>query len=589
MNQTLRRFAADIFAVREFQTVEKWATNGVRFSSLQSEQPGPYSTANHPYAAEVIETIQDRAVDRISLCWGSQTGKTTCLMIMAGFVVSQKPAPILWVFPTGKLSVNFSVSRWMPFCKDSTAIRPLIPKLVDGLIDSEKFTISRQEMGRSIVNFISAGSSAEIKSYPVSILILDEIDAIPQSTRRECFDRVKGRIDFKIVQASTPTLVDAGAWAEFQSGDRCRFFVDCPGCGEKMVFRFWKEDGKPNLIWIDEKKEDGSTNLQIVKRSAFYLCEKCGHKITDDQKAGMISGGRWIAGNAISEPGHRSFHLNSFYSPSLTFGRIAVEYLRAVKEPGGLRIFVNGWLAEPFSEKIETYSEMPAADVIGEYPAGEMKGEFRILSADVQRTAVFWIVRGFDRDGKSYLIESGKSAEFEDLKTNFEKYGCTYGIIDSGFRTKEVYEFCFDNRPHFFAAKGWDKMSSSVRFNNVDPFHGTIKQGQKISLLHVNKAVWQMELLKHKSGKSKRWQIHLEPTADYLRQLNSTTLVEVHQKSGKKPRLEWKTAAHHQDHFFDCEVYALAISYALGLSENGAAVFRKPENKPRKFERSFWK
>ena len=511
---------------------------------------------------------------------------------MAGFVVSQKPAPILWVFPTGKLAVNFSVARWLPFCKESKGIRDLIPKLVDGMIDSEKFTIGRQEFQKSIVNFITAGSSAEIKSYPVSILILDEIDAIPQSTRRECFDRVKGRIDFKIIQASTPTLPDEGAWAEFQAGDRSRFFVQCPFCKSEMTFRFWREDGKANLVWDESAKdENGTINLSLVKKSAKYICENCGKSIGDEMKSGMIGAGKWIAGNNNSEPGHRSFHLNSFYSPTLTFGRIAVEYLRAVKEPGGLKIFVNGWLSEPYTEKIETLSEIPGPEIIGEHEQGELKGEFRVLAADVQRAALFWIVRGFDRDGKSYLIDSGKCADFADVKGFFEKYGCCYGVVDSSFRTQEVYEFVFDNRPAFFAVKGWEKMASGVRFANVDPFLGTVRQGQKISLLHVNKAIWQMELLKRKSGKLKNWLIHREPTQDYLRQLNSTTLVEVVPKKGKKARLEWKTASHGQDHFWDCETYALAIAHALGLSENGAAVFRNHEKlKPkRRTERSFWK
>ena len=595
----LRRHALATFHYRPPLSVIEWAEREVELSSRVTEQPGPYTARNHPYVPEVLESIRDPRVKRVSLCWGSQTTKTTSFYVMLGYVIDQRPAPLLWVFPNAALCKTFSADRWMPFCRESSGIAKHLPLNGEGAVDADRFTLQKQEFDRCTMNLVGAGSSANVRSYPISILVLDEIDVINEETRRECLDRVKGKQDFKILQSSTPISEAGGIWQEFQEGDRRRYFVPCPHCGERFVFRWKNEAGDLNLRWSEDAKlEDGSHDLGLVSRTAFYACESCGEAIHDTHKAKALKAGKWVAGSKTAEPGVRSYHLNSFYSPVLTFGRIAVEFLKAQATVGGMKAFVNGWLAEPWKPDTGGTINPDAFQAIeGDYQRGDKKGDFRIIGVDVQRDHFVWIVRGFDKDGRSYLVDNGHAPSFDDLKELAKAYDAAYGIIDTGYRTQEIYEEIYHARPFWFGAKGWDKMQTPYRLSKLDPFTPDQKKiaGRgAISLLHVNKDVWGQELLKKRSGAAMNWHVYKSVDSDFVRQMLSTNLVERVNKRGKSS-LEWVVEGHRQDHYWDCENYVLALSHVFGL---GGAVMRenagekpapaKRRKRPKTSGSSFW-
>jgi len=559
----------------------EWAEANLELSPRITEQPGPYSTRQHPYVKEVLNGIADMGVKRISLCWGSQTSKTTTFYISLAWVISQdSPKPILWVFPNLALCKSFSAERWLPFCKESVGLTKEIPLDLKGDIDLDRFTLTKQEFRRCTMNLVGAGSSANVRSFPVSVLVLDEIDVIDSGTRRECLDRIKGRHDYKILQSSTPVNERGGIWEEFMQGDRRRYYVPCPNCKAKIVLRLWDDKGDLNIRWDGKakNKDTGDIDLGKVQRSAVYICESCGKEIHDHQKAKMLKAGEWVATSSTHEIGFRSYHLNSLYSPNLTFGRVAVEYLKSADDPGALKVFVNGWLAEPFTRQESRIDPDAFKAVEKDYERGELRGQYRILGVDVQRAIFYWVVRGFDPDGTSYLIDHGTAPTFDDLEALAENYGCSYGIVDTGYRTQEMYEEVWNRRPFWFAAKGWDRLQQSYRMASVDPFSPV--QGQKlqkanINLLHVNKETWQAEMLKRRNGEAHNWFTYRDVEMEYVRHMLSTNLVERVDRKGKV-KLEWHVEGHRQDHWWDCEVYILALSHVFGL---GGAVIRKGKKK----------
>ena len=575
---TLIKYAAAFFKPKKKMGVLEWAESSVELSARITEQSGPYSTRLYPYVREVLEAISDPSVQRVSLCWGSQTSKTTTFYVMLGYTIDQRPRPILWVFPNEQLVRAFSSDRWIPFCEESKAIRKHMPKRFEGQIDRDRITLQKQEFDTCTMNLVGAGSSANIRSFPVSVLVLDEIDVIDEQTRRECLDRIKGRTDYKIFQSSTPVNEWGGIWQEFNEGDKRRYFVTCPHCKAQITFRWKNDEGKLNVIWDEAANlEGGQYDLTRVQSSARYICESCKGEITDSQKLKMVRGGEWIAGNTNAAKGSRSYHLNSMYSPIITFGRMAVEYLNAKETVDGLRAFTLGWLAEPYKadQGLIDPTEFRALEMEG-HERGEVFGDYRIISVDVQRSYFVWIVRGFDKDGTSYLIDNGMAQDFEDFETIIDRYEIQKGCIDTGYRTQEIYENIY-SRPRFWVGvKGWDKMPTPYRLTRLNPYSVAKKQARKgtaeINLLHVNKQVWQEELLKARSGQKHNWHLFEGVDSEYIRQMLSTNLVEKVNTKGKTVT-EWVVNGR-DDHFWDCETYALALSSAYGL---GGAVIKKPE------------
>ena len=571
----LEKFAAGFFEYRERLSVEAWATANVELSARITEQPGPYTTRLHPYVSEILEGISNAKVKRISLCWGSQTSKTTTFYVMLGHVIDQDPRPILWVFPNLSLCKAFSSERWMPFCRESKALVDHLPLFGDGQIDTDRFTLTKQEFSRCTMNLVGAGSSANVRSYPVSVLVLDEIDVIDERTRRECMDRIKGKHDYKVLQSSTPLTETGGIWQEFMEGDRRRYYMPCPCCKKSILFRLKNSEGELNLRW-DEKANLSKTeyDLGLVQRSTVYICEECGGAIADSDKTKMLRDGGWKASSSSSELGFRSYHLNSIYSPVITFGRVAVEYLKAKSAPGAMQAFVNGWLAEPYHPQEGSIDPDKFKVVEQDYNRGELKGEYRIIGVDVQRSNFFWVVRGFDADGTSWLVDHGTAVAFDDLTGLAESYECAYGVVDTGYRTQEIYEEIHARRPFWFGAKGWERLPHPYRMTSVDPF-SAIKGGKMgkatVNILNVNKDVWQGELLKKRNGTTHNWFTYKETDHEYVRQLLSTNQVEKTDRRGKV-KFEWVVEGHRQDHYWDCETYILTLSHVFGL---GGAVIRQ--------------
>jgi len=552
----------------------------------------------YPYVREVLEAMGDPRVRRVSLCWGSQTSKTTTFYIMAGYVIDQAPAPILWVFPSAALCKNFSSERWLPFCVESAVLEKHLPRYLNGELDVDRFNLLKQEFSRCTMNLVGAGSQASVRSYPISVLILDEIDVIDEGVRRECLDRIKGKRAFKVLQSSTPIAEEGGIWQEFNEGDRRRYWMRCPHCGEEILLRFRDDEGEINIKWSDDAKgDDDIINLATVESSAFYQCEECGGKIRDGHKSAMLRDGRWIPGKDNAEAGARSYHLSSLFSPVLTFGRIAVEYLKTQTTIEGQKAFANGWLAEPHRPAESDVNPAKFRKLEGGYDRGEIKGSFRLLGVDVQRDHFVYVVRGFDRDGTSYLLDNGTAPSFPELMAVAKRFDASHGVIDTGYRTAEMYSEIWHGRPFWFGAKGWDRLATSYKVTQIDPDSANVKGAKhtaaRINLLHVNKSVWGEEMLKRRSGAALNWFLYANIDPEYVRQMLATNFVERVNRTGRVVR-EWVVAGHRQDHFWDCEIYVLALSQMFGLGgavmldELASPAKQKPKTPRKSRAPSFW-
>ena len=83
--ETLVDYAFDILKPDPKQTVVEWAESQAYLSERVTEQAGTFSTRSRPYVREILNNFADPSVRKISLCWGSQTAKTTTIYIGLGW------------------------------------------------------------------------------------------------------------------------------------------------------------------------------------------------------------------------------------------------------------------------------------------------------------------------------------------------------------------------------------------------------------------------------------------------------------------------------------------------------------------------
>ena len=566
--KTLEDKAFAIFAPKKKESVTEWAENNVFLSERITEQAGLYRTNSHPYVREILENFANPKVKKVSLCWGSQTGKTTTIYVGVGWAIDQAPVPILWVWSNEKQARAFANDRFIPFCEDSEVLARHLPKTAEGKIDRDRASALRIEFDRCSLNMVGGGSQRNVRNFPVSMLVMDEVDIIAEPIRLEAMARTKGRRSYKIIQSSTPLEEGSGIWSEYELGDQRKFLLPCPHCHKFIPLEWRKRKGEYNIHFPKEaKKEDGTYDLAMLENSTSYKCQECEGLITDSDKLKMLRKGKWEATNPQAEKGVRSYHLNSLYSPTLTFSQILIRWIQTIGTLDGLKQFVTGWLAEPWKDENLSVSEEATHLLCQDYPRGEIKGEFRLMAVDIQRTHFVWIVRGFNSDGESFLLDHGFCPSWADLDSAFVKYDCSACVVDTGFgeRTQEAYEEIYQRRSRWWASKGWKSFAHPFAVKAVDPFTGTGKAGKhRIRLLHIDVDVWGGELLKRRSKKVDGWNIYKDPDAEYVKQLNAKFLIEKISPSGKK-KTEWKTRRHGQDHYWDCELYCLCLSKVVGL------------------------
>ena len=444
LSKQLRRRLLDVFAPIDTRQVWEWAEDEIVLSRRQTETPGPYSTLLTPYVREPLECASDPRVSDLCLCFGSQTSKTTILMIIAAWRMVNNPAPTIWVMPSENLARSFSENRWQPMVDDCRLLVARKPA------NQNRYKSLEMGFRDATLSMVGSNSPASLASRPAGLLIMDETDKFAQPTSREAGavalaeNRTKSYTNALRVKSSTPTTPEGEIWQAFTQGDQRFYFVPCPHCQHKQRL-LWQ-----NVKWADEaRREDGKWNLEEVKRTAHYVCESCSAKIDSGHKTKMLREGEWRATNPNAPAGKRSYHLNSLYAPwrSCNFGELAAQFLTAKSGLLGLHDFVNGALAEPWEDQ-ETEKETETIRA-SDYCMGDDWSDsyVRFMTIDVQDAGGrhFWcVIRDWSKDGRSRGRWAGRIEAWDELEKLREDHqvraSCVF--VDSAFATREVYFSC---------------------------------------------------------------------------------------------------------------------------------------------------
>jgi hypothetical protein len=438
----LERSFRDVFAPLDPRSVETWAEDEIILSRRQTETPGPYSTLLTPYVIEPLQSFADPRVTDLTLCFGSQTSKTTTLMIGTAWRIVNNPAPTIWVMPTEHLARSFSENRWQPMVEDCG-------KLV-GVKYSNRFKVLEQQFRDCTMTFVGSNSPANLASRPAGLLIMDETDKFALPSEREAGavalaeNRTKSYTNALRVKASTPTTQEGEIWQAFLEGDQRFYFVPCPHC-QHMQKLVWQQ-----VKWSEDAKgEENKWDENVIRQSAYYECESCKGRIENGHKTAMLRNGEWRATNPNAALGRRSYHLNSLYAPwkSCGFGELATLFIRQKSSLLGLQDFVNSALAEPWVEDLEKEQSKPNA--ASNYMMGDVWDQTMVtfMTVDVQDAGGrhFWVViRDWSSDGRSRGRWAGRVESWDDLEKvrqdNEVRPSCVF--VDSAFATREVYFVC---------------------------------------------------------------------------------------------------------------------------------------------------
>ena len=547
-------------------TVSQWAEKYRVLDAQASAVPGPWRNDRTPYLNEIMDELCNYETEEIYFCKCTQIGGSEASLNMLGYVIQQDPSPTMIVYPSDKLGESISENRIKPMLKGSPALRRLFKE-----IRSQKLELQFDGMYLTISG---ANSPSSLASKAIKYLFLDEVDKYPGASKKEADpislakERVKTFRNRKVYLTSTPTISEGQIWKSLMAADvEKHYFVPCPHCGEMIELKFKQ---------IKFPEGEGGMTASDRADQAVYVCQECGSIITDYHKDAMLRHGRWqIVRESNAAHKKVGYWINTLYSPFVLFSEIVKEFLDSKDDPEKLQNFVNSWLAEPWEDtKLKT-----SADTVMErqtsLPELFVPAWAKLLTGgvDVQETCLYWTVRAWGNYITSQNIAHGQAASWAEIerimnlsyeKPDGERLVPSLCLIDSGYDADSTYDFCADNADWAMPCKGASNpMRSHFKLSKINRAD-TKAFGMNLVMVDGDKYKDMIAARMKKQNGRGAWMVYKGCDMEYAEQVTAEHKVNV--KVGARTVQRWKPKHSHADnHFLDCEVYALAAADLLDI------------------------
>lgn len=549
----------------ENMTVSQWADKYRILDAKTSAMPGPWRTDQTPYLKGIMDEFNNYETEEIVYVKPTQVGGTECLQNMVGYIIQQDPAPTMIVYPTEQLAKSISENRLQPMFKATPELR----KKFD-----ENSQLLELQFDGMYLTLAGSNSPSSLASKAIRFLFLDEVDKYPGASRKEADpislarERTKTFHNSKIFITSTPTLKSGHIWKEKEDADiEKHYFVPCPHCGEYIELK-WSQVTFPS--------EEG---MSAADRAEFanYICQECGCIITDQDKPDMLRYGEWrIVKQNTKFVRKVAFWMNTLYSPFVRFSEVVKEFLTSKDDPEKLQNFVNSWLAEPWEDtKLKTNADlvMERQTEVEEFMVPEWA---KLLTAgvDVQENCLYWSIRAWGNHLTSQNIAHGQAYSFQEIARimNLEyrmpdetPIVVALALIDSGNEADSVYDFCADNSDWALPSKGSSNpMLSHYKLSKINKAESKA-YGMNLVLVDTGKYKDMIAGRMRKKNGSGSWMVYAGCDREYAEQVTAEHKVNVRTNNGKVKQ-EWVQKTSHADnHYLDCEVYAMAAADVLGV------------------------
>ena len=503
-----------------------------------------------PYLREIVRTVT-QSLDRVTLCWSSQIGKSQALTCICAFVIATRPVPILLALSTKEMAEEFSQEKLDPVIRNCDALNKLL------LSGREDDTTLRKRFQNCTLIIQGGQSKRAAKSRSVGLLQIDETETMPPAVYANFLQRTKAFPGAKIYEASTPDMEEGPIWVAFNQGTCERFHLRMPCCQEFLPLE-WEH------LKFGEARDGDTWNLDKVLDCTYYRCPSCGERVDEIKKPEMLESGIWVAEHPERKR-HRSFALNALYSPFQSWGEVARDFLNAQGSPEACKEWRTGSLAIPWSIGARQNIVSRLAQKCSNYDRGQVPVPVSslVLASDFGAKELHWVVAGVsaaDEKGKgggaTFIIDVGTDASLEQLAERKERmnYGglpITFVAVDCGYETIEVKDFC--RRHNWVPIIGNTKIGQRTHYNKED--------GHLLVQVDLFKDILQDKI----DSEDGKWNLFRDDQSldEFFSQMSAEQRILVPAGFGTQRR-KWQKLRK-ANHWFDAAVYVEAIAYHFGL------------------------
>jgi phage terminase large subunit GpA-like protein len=596
--------AFSYFAPHEWLEPSEWVRRNIILPAGANEtKPGAVDFAEAPYLREIIDSVDAPGVHDVVIVAPTRMGKTFSTRMCWAYTVAGDPAPSLWYDQSRDEAMEVSIRELQPLVEANPILRDRKPA------NRHHYKNLQMYFPGAAFSMFGGNSVGAAGGKTAMRLFLNEVDKWgEQATEREAsmIELVRHRTEsFDDLRwhlyNSTPTVEEGPIWQLYQRTDQRQWQAICPHCEEAQALK-WDQ-----VKWAEDARiDDHSWDLEKVIESARYECPHCAARWTDPERLRAVQhpDAHW-AGSARPEPGWRGYHLTGLYGPrnANRLGELAKDFL-ASRNTGlfvDRKDFWNSRMGIPWRDDITviTHEKFAAREVDalrGEVPA-DLRPDIIIIGVDVQTYGLPWVAEVYSWSGRYHTLDHGLAGTWSDLEQIQRDYAAraharAYLIVDIHFadRRAEALEQILLRQDHgWIAAEGVEQSRELVRMEQANVYRGGRAQASGIAVAKLVISTYELkvELEKAITGDSPGWSTYQLPLAAtdieareqrdfYAQLLDERRVPRKHRRIGK-PAFEWRSR-NHNNHAWDCKVYALALYIYLRRGRSRRAT---PTAKPR--------
>ncbi len=592
--------------------VSDWADKFRKLSSEASAEYGQWRTSRTPYLREILDNLSPTSTyQEVVVQKAVQLGFTESGLNAVGCYMDIAPCPILYVMPTIDMAKGLSKSRIDPMIE---ACDTLMKKVPSSRVRDGGNTVLTKEFPGGVLVLAGANSGSSLRSRPIRLLVLDEVDAYPLSVDDEgspislAEKRTVTFANRKIYKLSTPIDEGTSAIAKaIENTDKRKYFVPCPHCGVMQTLEF------QHLKWTPKQYDD-----------VVYCCPECGEDIPERFKTSMLEHGKWIPTDpSMTATDRVGYIINGLYSPLgwMGWASIAKEYDECQTDDLLLKTFTNTVLGETWKEKGDAPDWENIYNRRETYATNTVPLEVGFITAgvDVQKDRIELEIVGWCRGKRTYSIDYrvivGDTERPEVWNQLAQVVGETWEredrillplrlmAIDTGYNTQFVYEFCRKFDPtRVMPVKGQDAQAIMIAAPRTIDTSWQGKRTGTIKLWNIGVSLIKSEtygylrLNKGEDGIPPSGYCHFPQYApEFFKGITGEQL-EFKLVRGFK-RYQW-AKKYERNEPLDCRVYARAAAAVVGIDrfedkhwkllEASYGKSEKKEAAPKKRRSDFW-
>jgi phage terminase large subunit GpA-like protein len=467
-------------AIPDEMSTPAWAET-YRFVD-RGNRKGKWSNDTQPLLTEIMACADDPAIREIVIQKPVQWGGSEVANNIFGKKIQLEPTDMAYVAEKEDKATAWTQESFDAMVRVTPELNRLVRKEPE--FNNQKF---KGFTGGGLY-ILWATSPAELSSRPLKVIVFDEKAAYKPTREGDPVKLGQARQttydgEQLTVFISTPRRCGCGPEEtcgdithDYERGDQREYYVPCPHCEEFQTLKFGGKDCPFGLKWDPESPE-----------IAWYLCEHCHAVIEEFDREEMLRKGYWRAAKPFN--GVASFKSNQLYSPFVSWGTIAVDFLDAKTSSHKLEVFTNTVLGDVW-KPVEQIEYEPLTWLLENYLAQVPLGVLILTAAvDIQKDRIEVEIVGWGKDHESWSIEyrvfygspgiemseddddevaedddEGLTSVWKDLEdflvssfvgVDGQIFRVQCAAIDSGYLSRLVYKFCRKHRrKRWFPVKG---------------------------------------------------------------------------------------------------------------------------------------